>query len=120
MSSDKPNTSAIPNSSPAEWAMEIANRLHVYQEWDEEYRADFEGRSFELYDALARLIEQVRRDALEEAVAVANEEGRTNVENPAIDMYEMARRSGIRWCGDWTARKIRSLIETPPAKKEKE
>ena len=44
----------------------------------------------------------------EACALIVDEEGRTNVENPAIDMGEMLRRSGIRWCAEWAARKIRA------------
>ncbi len=51
-----------------------------------------------------------RAEALEEAIKIAEEEARVYVENPAIDMYEMARRSGIRYGAGWVAIKIRALI----------
>lgn len=47
--------------------------------------------------------------AFERAAQVAEDCGTTNVENPAIDMFERMRRQGIRWCGEWVAQRVRAL-----------
>jgi hypothetical protein len=58
--------------------------------------------------AHARLIEQVRREALEEAANVSAEHA---MENGPTHDFQMG--------GHKIAEKIRSLIETPPVNKEK-
>lgn len=49
--------------------------------------------------------------ALEMAANIAEDCGRSNVENPAIDAFERMRRIGIRWCGEWTAKRIRAIAD---------
>lgn len=62
---------------------------------------------------LSAALRAVEVETLERAAKVAEDCGRTNVENPAIDMGERLRRSGIRWCGEWAAQRIRSLATEP-------
>lgn len=71
-----------------------------------------------IYDEHAQLQERVkqleaevreaRNEAYEDAAKIVEEHSRTNVENPAIDMMERYRRSGIRSSGEHIAAVIRA------------
>jgi hypothetical protein len=52
-----------------------------------------------------------RREAIEEAAKVAEDCGKTYGDNLAIDSFERSRRTGIRWCGEWAANRIRALAK---------
>lgn len=49
------------------------------------------------------------RAAIELAAQIADNEGRSNAENPFIDPMEYGRRRGINWASEWIARKTRAL-----------
>jgi predicted DNA-binding transcriptional regulator YafY len=89
----------------------------VAREIAEDHRSDFLHLGNMVADRklqarIAAALTAARREAIEECAKVAEDEGRTNVENPAIDMLEHARRQGIRWCGEWAANRIRALAKT--------